>query len=57
MVPIAKPRILIRPSSVPIAMASSKKISGALVMIHLTVSMVDFPAALRRFDLRPAAMA
>ena len=39
VVPIEKPRILTRPSIVPIAIASSRKISGAVEMIHLTVSM------------------
>jgi hypothetical protein len=39
VVPIEKPRILTRPSTVPMAMESSRKISGAVEIIHLTVSM------------------
>ena len=43
VVPIAKPWILTRPRMVPIATASSRKISGAVEVIHLTVSIFVFP--------------
>src|SRR5947199_7705759 len=43
VVPIEKPRILKRPRMVPMAIASSRKISGAVEMIHLMVSMVACP--------------
>jgi hypothetical protein len=38
---------------VPMATANSRKISGAVEMIHLTLSMVAFPGAgslMHRFD-------
>src|SRR5712671_1653353 len=47
VVPSANPRILTRPRMVPIATVNSRKISGAVEMIHLTLSMVALP---RRFD-------
>src|SRR5258705_8166958 len=43
VVPSANPRILKRPRIVPMATANSRKISGAVEMIHLTLSMVAFP--------------
>src|SRR3954464_10197236 len=48
VVPIEKPRIRTRPRMVPSATDSSRKISGAAEMIHLTVLMVQ---ALQRFAL------
>jgi hypothetical protein len=48
VVPIANPRTLTRPRMVPIATANSRKISGAVEMIHLTLAIVVFPGT--RFD-------
>jgi hypothetical protein len=56
VVPIEKPRILTRPRRVPMATAKSRKISGAVEMIHPTLFMVVFPPArssiVHRFDSR-----
>jgi hypothetical protein len=53
VVPIEKPRILTRPSKVPRATASSRKISGAVEMIHLMVSMVAIPQRIGPDGLNP----
>ena len=41
--PTENPWTLIRPRIVPMAMVSSRKISGAVELIHLTVCMTAFP--------------
>src|SRR4051812_23011893 len=43
VVPIEKPKTLKRPRIVPIAIDTSRKISGAVAMIHLIVSMPAIP--------------
>src|SRR3954466_14266691 len=43
VVPIEKPKTLKRPRMVPIAIDSSRKISGAVAMTHVMVSMPAIP--------------
>jgi len=51
VVPVEKPKNFWRPRTVPIATASSRKISGAVALIHLMRSILAFPRPIPRSDL------